>query len=105
MKGGRQQQGAIIMRHFTSSLVLWPFFLLACGGSVDPQKAPGGGTTGGDGSGGKPPISIDLAQVPTSSYDASKDGFVVHEWGTLTSVSGSDGVIVTGLHHEEEDLP
>ncbi len=36
---------------------------------------------------------------------APADGFVVHEWGTLTFVVGSDGSLVTGLHHEEEDLP
>jgi hypothetical protein len=85
------------------SLVLWPFFLVACGGSADPQPTPGAGTTHpGD---GKPPVAVDTTQVPSSSYDATKDGFVVHEWGTLTSVSGSDGAIVTGLHHEEEDLP
>jgi hypothetical protein len=29
----------------------------------------------------------------------------VHEWGTFTSVVGSDGQIVQGLHHEEEALP
>lgn len=33
------------------------------------------------------------------------EGFVVHEWGTLTSVVGSDGSLLPGLHHEEEDLP
>jgi hypothetical protein len=32
-------------------------------------------------------------------------GFVVHEWGTLTSVVASDGSTLPGLHHEEEDLP
>ena len=32
-------------------------------------------------------------------------GFVVHEWGTLTSVVASDGSLLPGLHHEEEDLP
>src|SRR5262249_4091564 len=30
---------------------------------------------------------------------------VVHEWGTDTSVVGSDGSLQRGLHHEEEDLP
>lgn len=33
------------------------------------------------------------------------DKFVVHEWGTFTSVQGSDGNIIGGLHHEEEPLP
>jgi hypothetical protein len=32
-------------------------------------------------------------------------GFVVHEWGTNTVVTGSDGSLQRGLHHEEEDLP
>src|SRR5262245_6214747 len=32
-------------------------------------------------------------------------GFIVHEWGTNTIVVGSDGAMVRGLHHEEEDLP
>jgi len=49
-----------------------------------------------------PPIgSPDSA---ASTWQPSQ-GFVVHEWGTLTSVLGSDGVLLPGLHHEEEDLP
>jgi hypothetical protein len=31
--------------------------------------------------------------------------FTVHEWGTFTSVSGSDGVMLPGLEAEEERLP
>ncbi|MEO0479434.1 MAG: hypothetical protein AAF196_08140 [Planctomycetota bacterium] len=31
--------------------------------------------------------------------------FVVHEWGTFTSMQGSDGYALEGLHHEEEALP
>jgi hypothetical protein len=30
---------------------------------------------------------------------------VVHEWGTFTSVGSSTGVLMEGLHHEEEPLP
>ena len=33
------------------------------------------------------------------------EGLVIHEWGTFTSVQGSDGVGLEGLHHEEEALP
>ena len=33
------------------------------------------------------------------------DGFSVHEWGTFTAVSGSDGVLLPGLEVAEEDLP
>lgn len=36
---------------------------------------------------------------------ADSQGFVVHEWGTVTQVLGSDGTVLPGLHHEEEDLP
>ena len=32
-------------------------------------------------------------------------GFEVHEWGTFTSMQGSNGVGLEGLHHEEEALP
>ncbi len=34
----------------------------------------------------------------TSAYE-------LHEWGTFTTVSGSDGVLLTGLEREEEALP
>jgi hypothetical protein len=35
-----------------------------------------------------------------------RDGnFVVHEWGTFTTVSGSNGTVLVGLHHDEEALP
>ena len=40
--------------------------------------------------------------------DAGKkaaQGFVVHEWGTFTSMQGTDGVTLEGLQHEEEGLP
>jgi hypothetical protein len=43
--------------------------------------------------------------IPSRAYNATTDGFVVHEWGTLTAVVGSDGSTQPGLHHEEEDLP
>lgn len=33
------------------------------------------------------------------------EGLVVHEWGTFTTVQGSDGVVLDGLRHEERDLP
>ncbi len=36
---------------------------------------------------------------------SAKAPFVVHEWGTFTSVQGADGVGLEGLAHEEEALP
>jgi hypothetical protein len=45
----------------------------------------------------KPPT---IAMQPVSAND-----LIAHEWGTYTSVQGSDGSILNGLHHEEEKLP
>lgn len=36
---------------------------------------------------------------------ASTQGLVVHEWGTYTSVQGSNGASMDGMQHEEEALP
>ncbi len=35
----------------------------------------------------------------------AQTNYTVHEWGTFTSVSGSDGVLLPGLQQEEEPLP
>lgn len=45
--------------------------------------------------------AVAAAQEPA----AARDPFVVHEWGTFTSVQGSDGVALEGLATEEEALP
>lgn len=36
---------------------------------------------------------------------SSASAYTLHEWGTFTSVSGSDGVLLSGLKREEERLP
>jgi hypothetical protein len=36
---------------------------------------------------------------------ATAEPFVVHEWGTFTTVSGSDGKLLSGLEREEHALP
>ena len=36
---------------------------------------------------------------------AASDSFVVHEWGTYTSVKASDGHTLGGVHHIDEALP
>jgi hypothetical protein len=38
-----------------------------------------------------------------SSWAAPK--YELHEWGTFTTVSGSDGILLAGLEREEEHLP
>src|SRR6185436_12275708 len=32
-------------------------------------------------------------------------GLVVHEWGTFLTMSGSDGISLDGMYHEEHALP
>jgi hypothetical protein len=44
------------------------------------------------------PISIIISLLPLHAYD-------LHEWGTFTTVSGSDGTLLIGLEREEEPLP
>ncbi|MFT5240567.1 MAG: hypothetical protein ACI9X0_001543 [Kiritimatiellia bacterium] len=47
-----------------------------------------------------------LALLLASLFAASMtSGYEVHEWGTFTTVSGSDGENLVGLHVEEEHLP
>jgi hypothetical protein len=83
----------------TRSLMLASVLVLACSAKVDEtSKSPASE---------EPPITrtppAAEIDIPKSAYPGH--GFVVHEWGTLTSVVGSDGSTQPGLHHEEEDLP
>jgi len=48
---------------------------------------------------------LSAALAAFSSDPSSSSPLVVHEWGTFTSVQGSDGVALEGLQHEEESLP
>lgn len=48
--------------------------------------------------------SIVLATLAILPLTTHAD-FAVHEWGTFTTVSGSDGALLTGLQREEEALP
>ncbi|MES2922505.1 MAG: hypothetical protein V4819_13210 [Verrucomicrobiota bacterium] len=44
-----------------------------------------------------------IAALALSLHAAS--AYQLHEWGTFTTVSGSDGVLLAGLQREEEPLP
>lgn len=47
-----------------------------------------------------------LIPVLTSDPSLSSDpGYVLHEWGTFTTVAGSDGVLLEGLSYEDHALP
>src|SRR5258706_11731787 len=51
-------------------------------------------------------IAIAGCTSPSSlPHPTMSEPLVVHEWGTFTSMLGSDGVSLEGLHHEEERLP
>jgi hypothetical protein len=49
---------------------------------------------------GAQPLTASAAEPKGDS-----DDLVVHEWGTFTAMSGSDGLILDGLHHASDKLP
>jgi hypothetical protein len=50
-------------------------------------------------------LLIASALAIASSQAGDNPAFTIHEWGTFTTVSGSDGVLLPGLQREEEPLP
>jgi hypothetical protein len=52
-------------------------------------------------------LAASAALALTGSDDRPKAGgkLVVHEWGTFTTLSGSNGTQLVGLTHDEEALP
>lgn len=50
--------------------------------------------------------NITLMALATSlTLRGAEPDYTLHEWGTFTTVSGSDGVLLSGLEREEEPLP
>ncbi|RYD19553.1 MAG: hypothetical protein EOP88_18545, partial [Verrucomicrobiaceae bacterium] len=45
-----------------------------------------------------------LLSIASAAVCSASD-YQLHEWGTFTTVSGSDGVLLEGLQREEEQLP
>src|SRR3954451_4347830 len=45
-------------------------------------------------------IGVAVAAKPGAPND-----LIVHEWGTFLSMSGSDGIALEGMYHEEHVLP
>jgi hypothetical protein len=41
----------------------------------------------------------------TAAQSGARNDLVVHEWGTFLAMSGSDGVSLEGMYHEEHALP
>ena len=50
-------------------------------------------------------ISTRAQQTNSNTIWSGSPTFAVHEWGTFTTLAGSDGVLLPGLYHEEEQLP
>jgi hypothetical protein len=52
-------------------------------------------------------VSLGLSAATALPLPDRWDGATrtVHEWGTFTSVQGSDGVVLDGLRHDDRDLP
>ena len=51
-------------------------------------------------------VAISAVFFSTSFSGAvTREDYVLHEWGTFTSVSSSDGSLLPGLEREEEALP
>jgi hypothetical protein len=53
----------------------------------------------------RPCLFLAIAFAAFTLPAAETPDFTLHEWGTFTSVSGSDGVLLPGLEREEEPLP
>lgn len=45
------------------------------------------------------------AELATLARQDDASDVVVHEWGTFLAMSGSDGVVLDGMYHEEHALP
>lgn len=51
-------------------------------------------------------IACGLTMMVRPEYEIRPSAdYTLHEWGTFTTMAGSDGVLLSGLHVEEEELP
>ncbi len=50
-------------------------------------------------------MSLAAAAVIGNPQGKLTSGMIVHEWGTFLAMSGSDGVSLDGMYHEEHALP
>jgi hypothetical protein len=49
-------------------------------------------------------LALDAIRANQPEFHSFRD-LIAHEWGTFTSVAGSDGTLLPGLEREEESLP
>jgi FG-GAP-like repeat len=50
-------------------------------------------------------VVVTAAGIAAQSIKPPPADLVVHEWGTFLSMSGSDGIALDGMYHEEHALP
>ncbi len=50
-------------------------------------------------------LFVSFVQSNNASPTVTEKEFIVHEWGTFTSIYGSDGTLLPGIHLDEEALP
>ena len=50
-------------------------------------------------------LAVGAGSLIAGVLEVPPPAYTLHEWGTFTSVSGSDGVLLPGLEAEEEALP
>jgi hypothetical protein len=70
-----------------------------------PSRGGGSPPAAAQATGGSATATATTTTTTTTTNAYPGHGFVLHEWGTNTVVSASDGALELGLHHEEEDLP
>jgi hypothetical protein len=49
--------------------------------------------------------TIVLTVAAFLAADSADPGYVLHEWGTFTTLAGSDGVLLEGIHADDHALP
>ena len=106
-----------MQRHRRHAVLLASFALTtSCASKNDAGSvADGGGAPLDSGAPGVDAATDDASSIadtatafdttPTPCADASCDGLVAQEWGTYTSVQGTDGKTLGGVHHVDEALP
>jgi hypothetical protein len=53
---------------------------------------------------GAPPARLEVPGNPAAD-EPGDPGFALHEWGTFTTLAGSDGVLLEGVHADDHALP
>ncbi len=49
--------------------------------------------------------ALALLLAAAVAADSADPGYVLHEWGTFTTLAGSDGVLLEGIHADDHALP